>query len=174
MLRSAKFLVLSLLISTGVLWAVDPVAFTVGAFTFDRPEGWNWIVPASSMRKAELSIPAPSGGTPGEVTFFHFGAGQGGGVKQNVDRWISQFQNPVSDTHTSTVGKTQVTFVEALGTFSSGMPGGPTTPRENFALRGAILESPQGDVYVKLTGPEPLVGASSAAFEKMVKDAAAR
>jgi hypothetical protein len=173
MFRSLKFLAFSLLL-TGVVRAADPVEFTVGAFTFDRPEGWGWIVPSSPMRKAQLAVPSTTGGEAGEVTFFHFGPGQGGGVKQNVDRWLGQFQNPTADSRAEKVGNTNVTFVEAAGTFFSGMPGGPTTPKEGYGLRGAILESPQGDVYVKLTGPEPLVTAASEAFEKMVKGAAGR
>ena len=174
MFRSLKVLLPLALLSAGFLHAADPIEFTVGAFTFERPEGWGWIVPSSPMRKAQLSVPAMGGGEAGDVTFFHFGPGQGGGVKQNVDRWLAQFQNPVADSRAEKVGAINVTFVEAAGTFSSGMPGGPTTPKEGYALRGAILESPQGDVYVKLTGPEPLVKAAAPAFEKMVKGAAGR
>jgi hypothetical protein len=173
MFRSLTFLPLCFLLA-GFLHAADPIEFTVGAFTFDRPEGWGWMAPSSPMRKAQLSVPASGGGEDGEVNFFHFGPGQGGGVKQNVDRWVGQFENLVADSRTDKVGNTNVTFVEASGTFLSGMPGGPTTPKEGYALRGAILESAQGDVYVKLTGPEPVVKAASAAFEKMVKDAASR
>jgi hypothetical protein len=181
MLRSLKALFALAIFSVTVPQAirageapVGPVEFTVGAFQFDRPEDWGWIVPSSPMRKAQLSVPGTGGGDAGEVTFFHFGAGQGGGVKQNVDRWLGQFQNPVSDTRSEKVGNTTVTLVEASGTFSSGMPGGPTTPKQGYALRGAILENAQGDVYVKLTGPESLVKAAASAFEKMVKDAAGR
>jgi hypothetical protein len=172
MIRFLKTLTVFCVLS-GTLSAADPVEFTVGAFTFDRPEGWTWIVPSSPMRKAQLAVPA-SGGDAGEVTFFHFGAGQGGGVKANVDRWLGQFQNPVSKTRAEKVGATSVTFVEAAGTFASGMPGGPTTPKEGYALRGAILENPQGDVYVKFTGPEALVKEAAPAFEKMIQGAAAR
>jgi len=146
----------------------------VGAFKFDRPEGWGWIVPSSPMRKAQLSVPATASSEAGEVTFFHFGPGQGGSVAQNVARWLGQFKEPVSNTKAEKVGNTNVTFVEATGTFASGMPGGPTTPKEGYGLRGAILESTQGDVYVKFTGPESLVKAAAPAFEKMVKAAAGR
>ena len=55
------------------------------------------------------------------------------------------------------------------GTFSSGMPGGPTTPMENYGLYGAILESPQGDVFIKMTGPAALVKAAAADFEALVQ-----
>lgn len=152
--------------------AADPVEFGVGEFQFERPEGWQWIVPSSPMRKAQLSVP----GEPeaAEVTFFHFGAGQGGGVQANVDRWFGQFQNATNAQTSEAVGSTNVTFVKAAGTFLSGMPGGPLTPKENYALRGAILESPGGDVYVKMTGPAGIVEKAQEAFSKMVRDAAVR
>jgi hypothetical protein len=151
-------------------FAAEPVEFTVGAFVFDRPEGWSWIAAASPMRKAQLAVKG-EGGSMGDVVFFHFGPGQGGTVEANVERWVKQFQDGTSSSRKESPGGKSVTFVQAEGTFLSGMPGTPTVPMEGFALRGAILESPEGDVYVKFTGPKALVDASSAAFEKMVADA---
>lgn len=154
--------------------AADPVEFTVGSFTFARPEGWEWVRPTSPMRKAQLAVPGKDGGSPAEVTFFHFGAGQGGSVQANVDRWFKQFSDGYTDAKTEHVGQTTVTFVKAEGTFASGMPGGPTTPMKDYALRGAILESKSGDVYVKMTGPKAIVKEAAPALEKMVRQAASR
>lgn len=149
-----------------------PIEFSVGAFTFGRPEAWAWIVPSSPMRKAQLSVPGKDGGAPAEVTFFHFGPGQGGGVQANVDRWVGQFSDAKSSSKAEQIGQTKVTFVEATGTFSSGMPGGPTTPMTGYAMRGAILENAEGDVFVKMTGPGVLVTEAAVDFEKMVRAAA--
>jgi len=154
--------------------AADPVEFTVGSFVFARPESWGWVVPTSPMRKAQLSVPGVDASAPAEVTFFHFGAGQGGSVQANVDRWFKQFSDGYTDARTEQAGNTTVTFVKAFGTFSSGMPGGPTTPQKDYALRGAILESASGDVYVKMTGPKALVKRAEPALEKMVREAASR
>jgi len=66
----------------------------------------------------------------------------------------------------------KITFAITDGTFSSGMPGGPTTPMEGYALCGAILESAAGNVFVKMTGPGAVVKASTEAFKKMITDAA--
>ena len=154
------------------LFAVDPVEFQVGGFSFDRPSSWSWIVPSSSMRKAQLEVPGVNQ-SKAEVTFFHFGAGQGGGVKANVDRWFGQFQNAKTAQNEVNLGGVRVVFVQAAGTFSSGMPGGPTTPLDNYALRGAILEDKEkGDVFVKMTGPSSLVESAWVAFEGMVNAAA--
>jgi hypothetical protein len=154
--------------------AADPVEFAVGSFTFARPDRWEWVRPTSPMRKAQLAVPGQDGGSPAEVTFFHFGAGQGGSVQANVDRWFKQFSDGYTDAKSEQVGQTTVTFVKAEGTFASGMPGGPTTPMKDYALRGAILESKSGDVYVKMTGPKAIVKEAAPALEKMVRQAASR
>jgi hypothetical protein len=53
------------------------------------------------------------------------------------------------------------------------MPGGPTTPLENYALLGAILNDEQsGDVFVKMTGPQPIVDSASILFQEMIVQAA--
>ena len=105
---------------------------------------------------------------------FHFGPGQRGGVQANVDRWFAQFGNSNTKQHEEKTGSTRIIHVQARGTFQSGMPGGPTTPLENYGLRGAILEDPEkGDVFVKMTGPAPLVESASSAFDEMVRAAAA-
>lgn len=154
--------------------AQSPVEFQVGAFTFLRPEGFSWVPPTSAMRKAELSVEGEAG--PAEITFFHFGVGQGGTPQANIQRWLAQFQEPLEQlnarTATQQMGSTQVTLLSAAGTFLSGMPGQPGTPRPGFALRGAILESPDGDVYVKMTGPSTTVEAAASAFDRMVLDGA--
>ena len=159
-----------------ILHAADPATFTVSAFTFKRPAAWAWVaLPPSSMRKAQLRVidPANPTGPGAEVAFFNFGTGQGGGVDQNISRWVGQFDKP--DTLNPVVEKaeikgTKITRVRVeSGTFSSGMPGGPTTPMQNYGLYGAILESPQGDVFIKMTGPAALVKAAAADFEGLVQ-----
>jgi hypothetical protein len=154
--------------------ALAPLEFTVGRFAFERPAEWKWEVPASSMRKAQLGVPGGEAGLA-EVTFFHFGPGEGGGLQANVDRWFAQFGNSNTAQREVALDGTRVVFVEAQGTFQSGMPGGPTTPLENHALRGAILEDPQdGDVFVKMTGPAAVVLDAASSFDGMVRAAATK
>ena len=155
-----------------------PATFAAGDFTFAVPTGWSSVTPSSPMRKAELRVPGPEGtGAAGEaiITVFHFGQGQGGTVQQNVDRWFSQFdgddETKGAATAKKTIGTVPVTFARARGTFQSGIPGQPTTPLEGQALLGAILENPNGDVYVKMTGPAPTVEKAEPAFVQMIRSA---
>ena len=144
----------------------------VGAFTFTVPEGWKQVPPPSPMRKAQLEV--ARGPEKAEVTFFHFGADQGGSTAENVARWYGQFPGSEDKriTENVQVGPVKITFAMTEGTFSSGMPGGPTTPMPGYALCGAIVESASGSVFVKMTGPEAVVKASTEAFKKMISDAA--
>jgi hypothetical protein len=164
-MRTAFFAAVSLLLSAGAGLA-EPVK--VGVFTFAVPEGWKSVTPSSTMRKAQLEI--AQGSEKAEVTFFQFGADQGG----NVARWFAQFPGSEAQRKTENVqaGPVKITFATTEGTFSSGMPGGPTTPMSGYALCGAILESSDGNVFIKMTGPEAIVKSSSEAFKKMVSEAA--
>ena len=144
----------------------------VEALTFAVPDGWKSVTPSSPMRKAQLEV--ARGPEKAEVTFFHFGADQGGTAEDNVARWYAQFPGSEKNriTEHAQIGAVKITFAMTDGTFNSGMPGGPTTPMENYALCGAILETGTGNVFVKMTGPNAVVKASTEAFKKMVADAA--
>jgi hypothetical protein len=124
------------------------------------------------MRNAQLEI--AQGPAKAEVTFFHFGAGASGTPADNVTRWFAQFPDSEQkrDSKTSEINGVRVTFASAEGTFSSGMPGRPTTPMPDHALLGAILQHADGDVYVKMTGPVAVVKSATEAFQKMISDAA--
>ncbi len=149
-----------------------PKTFKVGEQTFTRPANWEWVEPASSMRKAQLKIAEAGKKESAEVVFFYFGEGNGGGTKANVERWLGQFQEPQNTkTEEISVGPKKVTCVQAEGTYLSGMPGGSRTPQPNSMLLGAILESPTGNVFIKITGPLSVVKPSKDTLRKLVEDA---
>jgi hypothetical protein len=155
--------------------AEAPANFKVGEFTFSRPSDWQWVESTSMMRKAQLKVTDAARKETAEVVFFYFGEGGGGGTQANIDRWLAQFEEPKDKLNPkvdeTTVGKRKVSYVRAQGTYLSGMPGGPKTPQPNTMLLGAILESGQGNVFIKFTGPIKLAEASQPAFRKMVEGA---
>lgn len=172
---SCFFCVASLILGSPVPAAEAPKTFKVGEFTFSRPPGWEWVEPTSSMRKAQLKVPDAARKQSAEVIFFYFGEGNGGGTKANVDRWLGQFQEPKDKINSKveevTVGKRRVTYVQAEGTYMSGMPGGAKTAEPGSMLMGAIIESEQGNVFIRLTGPVTVAKASKDDFRKMVEGA---
>jgi hypothetical protein len=167
------FLVASLY--AGALLADSPATFKVSEFTFTRPAGWEWVEVTSPMRKAQLKVVDAKTKASAEVIFFHFGSGSGGGTKANVDRWLGQFQEPREKINAkieeTTIGKHKVTYVQAEGTYKSGMPGGPQFSMAGYALAGAIIEADEGSVFVRMTGPKALANTLLADFKKMVEGA---
>ena len=107
------------------------------------------------------------------MAVFFFGPGQGGSTQSNIDRWLSQFQlekgsAPSGKPERMKSTNVPVTLVTAEGTYSSGMPGGATTPKAGWALRGAIAEGPEGSVFFKMVGPKETVKAATAGFDALL------
>jgi hypothetical protein len=167
------FTALLILRGLSVQAADEHKTFTVGAFSFSKPEKWTWVDIQPGMRAAQLEIKGEDGKT-GEVVFFNFPGG-GGGVQANIDRWLGMFQEGKDKinarTEKVTKEKGTITYVQAEGTYLSGMPGGPKTPQPGYMLQGAIIESPAANVFIRLTGPIALVKSSQAEFRKMAESA---
>ena len=173
MKSSTAFFTLALFAAVS-LRAEDPATFEVSAFKFTRPADWKWVEVSSPMRKAQLAVPGKDGAKPAELTFFHFGAGGAGGVDANVKRWLGQFESKegADKVEPETLGGVKVMFVSTEGTFSSGMPGAPAKPMENYALLGAILDHADGPVFVKMTGPAETVRDAAKQFRAFIAAAA--
>ena len=111
------------------------------------------------MRKATYVIPHAAGEKDdGELGVFYFGPGQGGAVEANVDRWVNGLV-----THTVEIES---------ASFAAGAMG--MTPkadaklRSGYALLGAIVETPGGPYFFKLTGPKATVAGAKATFYKLL------
>ena len=160
------------LLSLAVVHAQD-AKFNVSAFTFTKPEGWEKTEPKSAMRKAQLQVPGKDGAGAAEVTFFFFGGGQGGGVRENVARWFSQFSGgkDVQKTEEQEMNGTKVTLVTTEGTMKASPISGVPNDMPDHALLGAILEHAEGPVFVKMTGPAATVKGAREPFLALVKSA---
>ncbi len=148
-------------------------AAQAGGLSWKPPAGWTAEPPSSSMRVVTYRIPAASGDAEGgEVGVFFFGR-EGGSVDANVNRWLAQFTPELGSAkpvrQVETWKGIRVTRVSAEGTYSSGMPGGPRTPKTAFALLGAIAEGPGGNVFFKLTGPRKTVQKAAPHFEALMR-----
>jgi len=144
----------------------------------DSGAGLHWTPPSGWKAQGErpMRLNTYTLGTLGddaECGVFYFGAGQGGSVQANLDRWIGQFQNPPAPPkiqHT-TVHGLKVTTVDLSGSYT-GMGGpmaGGGAPKPGFRLLGAIAEGPDGSVFFKFTGPAKTVATQAAGFDKMVQ-----
>lgn len=153
--------------------ADDHKTFTVGNLAFAKPEKWTWVDIQPGMRAAQLEIKGDQG-QKAEVVFFNFPGG-GGGVQANIDRWLGMFQEAKDKINARTEkvkkGKGAITYVQAEGTYMSGMPGGAKTAQPGSMLQGAIIEAPDPSIFVRLTGPAAVVKAAQEEFRKMVESA---
>ena len=152
----------------------QPVAFRIGSVRFDRPEGWNYSRPTGGVRLAQLE--KKSGSITLRITFTRFPPGSGGTVQANVDRWIGQFLKPYSPPEVQTPADTALplTTVKLAGTMKGGVPGGPSQDAPDSLLLGAILESPDGLVVVKLAGAQTAVTREEKTFFELARAAAGR
>ena len=148
-------------------------AYNQGATTTGGAAGVVWTVPSRwetqpprTMRVATYLIPKDDADDePGECAVFYFGRGQGGSVDLNLQRWREQFETdtgsqPSLAERKSTINGLTVTTVSLAGTYLASM--GPmfqsgAVKKPGFRMLGAIIEAPEGNVFVKLTGPEKTV-----------------
>jgi len=144
--------------------AADPgVAWNV-------PKRWT-IDLAQGMRVATYVVPGAAGGAGAECAVYYFGPGQGGGLDANLQRWMGEFQ-PLEkhDIRKLKPGGMEATRIEAHGTYVAHSMRGSETPGEkpSWALLGAIVSGPSGDVFFKLTGPATTVDAAARDFDGML------
>jgi hypothetical protein len=150
-------------------------ANSASGVTWTIPKGWLVVPSSSPMRFATYKVAAtPGDKEAGEVSVFAFAKGDGGSVDSNVARWQGQFQPEGKSFKEPAPQKTKagtldVTIVTTEGTFSSGMPGGSQTPKNGWALRGAIVEGPGGSVFFKLVGPKKTVVKETPNFDALIK-----
>lgn len=148
-----------------------------GSLAFTPPAGWQSRASASAMRVAEFVVPKAAGDAEdAEVIVYYFG-GSGGSVEANVDRWIGQMQQPDGSAskdkatrRSQTVNGLAVSTVDVSGTYVAEVRPGATERhnKPNFRLRAAVVETPRGPYYIKMTGPAKTVAAADADYQKFV------
>lgn len=163
----------------------DPApAYSQGETTTGEAAGVGWTVPARwevqpprMMRMATYLIPQAEGDDePGECAVFFFGQGQGGSIDLNLQRWRDQFETesggpPTLAQRESTINGLTVTTVSLAGTYLASM--GPmfqsgAVKKPGYKMLGAIIEAPEGNVFVKLTGPEKTVLGAEGEFQEFL------
>jgi hypothetical protein len=144
--------------------------------SFVLPADWQQVPPSSPMRAAQAMIPGADGAA--EMAVFYFGAGQGGDVEANLQRWIGQVaqdaDRPPQRATFENAGL-RITWVDVHGTLQPGQMGmGPKSPQPNSRLLGAVIEGDGGPWFVKVTGPETTLSPQREAFMEMLRSAKRR
>jgi hypothetical protein len=160
-----------------VFLAAAGVNVDLGGLKSTAPASWKEIPVGSPMRVKQFSLPGKDGDA--ELAIFFFGQGQGGSTQANLDRWKTQFQAPEGKTEapskTSTLKTSSggtATELDISGTYlfkARPMDSGPAEPRPNHRMLAVVLETPQGNYYLKLVGPAKTIEHSKKEFEGWVK-----
>lgn len=148
--------------AAGVIWTV--------------PAGWQ-LQSGRPMRVATYAIPAAPGDMEtGECAVFFFGSGQGGSVELNLARWKDQFETPEGKEVTlsqqkATINGFSITTVAVSGTYLASM--GPMfdngqAKKTGYKMMGAIIEAPEGNVFIKFIGPEKTVTKEDGVFKALL------
>jgi hypothetical protein len=152
-----------------------PMSVALLGLTALVPPSWVSQPPASAMRLAQFRVPATAGSGDAECVVFYFGPGQGGSVEANIARWESQFSTPDGKpvkavVRPLTVSGMPVTAVELAGRYARGVGMGPAGPREpDQTLLVAIVQTPRGNLFFQLHGPQATVAANQEAFWAMIR-----
>lgn len=163
----------AVMIALGGLQAVPPA----GRLTFAAPPAWKPRPAASTMRVAEFVVPKAAGDPEDAETIVYFFGGSGGTVDANIDRWIGQMQQPDGSASkdkarrdTRTVNGLKVTTVDVGGRYVAEVRPGATERhnKPDFRLRAAVIETPRGPYYIKMTGPAKTMAAADADFARFV------
>jgi hypothetical protein len=146
----------------------------LGGITVKMPAGWKSVTPSSSMRKAQYVLPKVAGDAEdAELIVFNFGAGQGGGVEENLKRWQDQFEGAgkpkiarkkIAGINVTTMDISGTYKQQAMGPFA----GGEVTKKPNFRMLAAIVEAPDSSYFFKLTGPAKTVAKWEKSFHEFV------
>jgi hypothetical protein len=159
-----------------------PPSGSQGDLRLKAPDGWVSERPSSSMRVSQYQLPAAQGDSEAaSLVVYYFGAGQGGSVDANLERWIGQMQTAdgrpakgAAKTETTTVNGMKVTLLDVAGTYAGGdMGGGGGAPssKPNFRMRAGVIETPRGAYFIKLVGPEKTVARWDSSFQEFIKSA---
>lgn len=148
----------------------------VAGLAFTVSEDWKFTKPANPIRVAEYELNGSGG--PAEMAVFYFGQGQGGGIEDNIRRWVGQFSSDDSGQTGADVARTekdnlQLALVKTEGTYDPGTMAPAMAaqgPKENYALFGLVVAGgPEGSVFIKVTGPKETVKEHNEALEAMAQ-----
>ena len=151
---------------TLMLLAASSSAVGQPALRYDAPNDWIEQPSESPVRVTEFRLPrVPGDPEDAELVVFYFG-GSGGSVEANLQRWIGQMAQPdgrssfaVASTMGFEANGFEVTVLDVPGTYVAAVTPGSATrlDRPNFRLMAAVVETPVGPYFFKLTGPDRTV-----------------
>lgn len=157
---------------------------TAAGLSFAVPRDWVSSPPSNSMRAAQFTMPAETGGDAPELVVSFFGEGKGGEAGPNIERWIGMVggsggtsATDKAKRETRKVGPFTLSMVTVDGTYDAstgmGMTGGMGGAhsggvKSDYRLWGAVVEGPGGPWFFKATGPRAALQKAEPALRSLV------
>ena len=138
------------------------------------PKAWKQEEPSSKLRVAQFKIAAVEGEKdPAELVINQFGGG-GGGVDENVKRWVNQFSAKDRKVKVTKGKSSQGDYVvvDATGTYNK--PDGPPFAQKTVPVAGQrmlavmLMTGENGSYFLKLTGSEKTVSGAADDLRKAI------
>ncbi len=161
-----------------ILVLIDSSLVAQASLRFDVPTEWIEIAHSSPMRVAQFQLPRLDGDLEdAECVIYYFG-GEGGTVEANLERWTKQMLQPddlrstdVATTSSFEISGVQVTVLDVPGIFAAQVH--PNSKmryyKRGFRLKAAVVESPDGPFFFKLTGPDRTVTSWDSTFSTFLE-----
>jgi gluconolactonase len=143
-----------------------------GRVKLEPPASWKSVPPKSRIVEYEFQAPGVDGADPARVTFM----ASGGSLKDNIDRWIGQFNaGAKTNQEKMEVAGREVHIVEISGTYKETMggpfSGGKVVEQPNYSMLGGIVVDPEGPkFFAKMIGASATIEAQKESFKKMLKE----
>ncbi len=177
--RLPLLLVLGVFITGATLPAQEPDSkgkpLDLGKYKITAPAAWKQQQPKSSIVQYEFASPATEGDkADGRMTVM----AAGGSIDANVERWYGQFTQPDGSstkerakTEKRTIAGREVHLVDITGTYRDQFAG---TTEANYRMLAAIIVTPDGNFFIKYTGPRKTITANEKPFKEMIESLSAK
>ncbi len=157
----------------------DGQPIVMGPLEMTAPEGWVKKQPSVRIIAYEFTVPAAKGDkNNGRMTVMV----AGGSIDANIQRWYGQFKQPdggdtakVAVVEKKKIAGHDVHLVDIAGTYLDRRgPVAPAVARKNYRMLATIIETKQGNFFVKFYGPRKTVAENEEAFVQMTQGLRAR
>jgi len=144
----------------------DPTKLRFAGLVAPKPASWQWKPPENTMRLANFTVPAPSGGGQAQLAVFIAG-GDGPTI---VRGWEEQFRTDDGEPAEAALSEMTVDGRRILIVELTGRRLNPALGwyKPDQSLLGAMLQSPEGPAQIRLTGPTETIEANREAFLALV------
>ncbi|MGY8769405.1 MAG: hypothetical protein ACKVH8_13385 [Pirellulales bacterium] len=140
-----------------------------GKIQLTAPKAWKVVQPRVRIIDYEFSVDAAKEDkVPGRVTIM----GAGGGIEDNIARWVGQFSGAKKEpTIEKKIAGQTVYLVDIAGGYTDRRgPFAPATKYENFRMLSAIIKTEKlGQYFVKFYGPAKTVESNEKNFKAMIE-----